>query len=104
MKSFWDYWQDYKVNEDAIVAAGSAGEGAAPGEVTSPNAPSATPANLDVSPPKAINAMTDNSVLGKTKCDGDSCGGFLGKGDFIVPKNVLSGEVQTRSFGKNSFK
>ena len=94
MKSFWDYWQDYKINEDAVIAAGSVGADAAPGEITSPNSDAATPANLDVAPPKAMNAMTDNSVLGKPE-DKKDCG-FFGKGDFRIPANVLSGEIETR--------
>lgn len=94
MKSFWEFWQEYKVNEDAVMAASSSGAEAAPGEVTSPNSASATPANLDVAPPKACNAMTDNSVLGKPK-DREDCG-FFGKGDFRIPCNVLSGHVETR--------
>ena len=96
MKSFWDYWQDYKINEDAVMAAGSVGAEAGAGEVTSPSSPAATPANLDVSPPKANNAMTDNSVLGKPQDDKDNCGGFLGRNDFHIPYNVLSGSVETR--------
>lgn len=95
MKSFWDYWQEYKINEDAVMAAGSVGAEAGAGEVTSPNSPAATPANLDISPPKASNAMTDNSVLGKSDdCDKDNCGGFFGRNDFRIPYNVLSGNVE----------
>ena len=97
MMTFLEYLKEYnrQLREDAVMAAGDAGAGANVGGADSITPPGEANGaqNLDIAPPKAMNAMTDNSVLGtcsKKKFEKD---GFLGKGDFHIPHNVLSGDT-----------
>lgn len=93
MQSFLEYLKEQKakqLEEDAVMAADAA---AADNAVVSPNVAS-TKVDSDISPPKAMVGMTDNSVLGGATKKKDK--GFFGKGDFIIPKNVLSCGVEIR--------
>jgi hypothetical protein len=97
MMTFLEYLKEYnrQLREDAVMAAGDAGAGANTGgaDAITPPGEANGAQNAEVVPPKAMNAMTDNSVLGtcsKKKFEKD---GFLGRHDFHIPCNVLSGDT-----------
>lgn len=99
MMSFLEYLKEYErqLKEDALMAAGTAANAGV--EVASPGEAAASASEMkcaDVTAHDAAPPMNDYSVLGgatsKKKCDK----GFFGKGDFRIPKNVLSGEIETR--------
>lgn len=81
--TFLEYLREYnrKLREDAVIAAGGDSSVADVGEVTSSSS-----ANV---------GLTDHSVLGYSS---KNCkkNGFFGKNDFVIPTNVLSGEVLKR--------
>ena len=88
MLTFSEYLQEMrmlrKLKEDALVN-GEVGDSS----VISPS--NSNVADLDVVKPAAV-PMSDCSVLGKADLNGN--GGFLGKNDFFISKNVLSGNVE----------
>lgn len=92
MQSFLEYLreQQKQLEEDAVLAAGSV---APDNAVASPKAYDQMSDN-SVSSPKACVGLTDNSVLGGATRKKD--GGFFGKDDFVIPKNVLSGEIDVK--------
>lgn len=83
--TFLEYLREYnrKLREDAVIAAGVGGNSSSvdAGEVTSSSS-----ANV---------GLTDHSVLGYSS---KNCkkNGFFGKDDFVIPTNVLSGEILKR--------
>lgn len=97
MMTFLEYLKEYnrQIREDALIAAGDAGAGANAGgaDVVTPPGEANGVQNLDVSPPKSMNAMTDNSVLGKCSDKDREHDGFLGRNDFHIPCNILSGDT-----------
>lgn len=95
--TFLEYLKEYErqLKEDALMAAGTAANTGV--EVASPGSAASEMKCIDVTSHDAAPPMNDYSVLGgatKKKCDKDK--GFFGKGDFRIPKNVLSGEIETR--------
>ena len=86
MLTFSEYLQEMrmlrKLKEDALVN-GEVGDSS----VISPS--NSNVADSDVVKP-AVVPMSDCSVLGKAKADN----GFMGKNDFFIPKNVLSGNAE----------
>lgn len=102
MQSFLEYLREKrkqeKLAEDAVVGGADAGgtTTSSAGEVVSPaTAQSTTNVGDCLKPSDAAQPMTDNSVLGKPCKDKEDCG-FFGKGDFRIPCNVLSGDVDIR--------
>lgn len=97
MMTFLEYLKEYnrQIREDAVIAAGDAGAGANAGGVDAVTPPGEANGvqNLDVSSPKSMNAMTDNSVLGKYSDKDREHDGFLGRNDFHIPCNILSGDT-----------
>lgn len=95
MMTFLEYLKEYnrQLHEDAVMAAGGAGANAAGADAVTPPGEANGAQNLDVSPPKSMNAMTDNSVLGKCSDKDREHDGFLGKNDFHIPCNILSGDT-----------
>ena len=95
MKTFLEFLKEYnqQLEEDAVMAAGEAGAASSGADALSPPGEANGAENLDVAPPKAMNAMTDNSVLGTCHKTKDHCDGFLGKNDFHIPRNILSGDT-----------
>lgn len=94
MKSFLEYLkeQEEHLAEDAVMPTGTAPVTGA--EVSSPETATNVKTADVVSPNLAV-GLSDNSVLGNpTKCRAKDKG-FFGKDDFRIPKNVLSGEVET---------
>lgn len=94
MLTFLEYLKEYnrQLREDVVMAAGDAV--ASGGDSITPSGEANGVQNLDVASPKAMNAMTDNSVLGNYSDDKRERDGFLGKNDFHVPYNVLSGSTE----------
>ena len=95
MITFLEYLKEYnrRLKEDAVMAADATSSGGS--EVVSPSEVS-TPQNLDVSSPKNQTALTDYSILGKCSGKKFERDGFLGKNDFHVPVNVLSGDCEPK--------
>ena len=99
MISFLEWYEEHKkqLEEDAVMSAGDVSNGSA-AEVVSPNAPAANVKPLDVSAPSSHSVgLSDKSVLGPSYCS-KKCkdNGFFGKGDFRIPQNVLSGDIDRR--------
>ena len=95
MQSFLEYLKEQKekqeqLEEDAVLAAGSV---AADNAVASPKAYDQA-ADNSIASPKACIGLTDKSVLGGATKKKDC--GFFGKDDFIIPKNILSGETDIK--------
>lgn len=97
MITFLEYLKEYnrRLKEDAVMSAGDAASSGGDSGIVSPGEVS-TPQNLDISSPKNQTALTDYSILGKCSGKKFERDGFLGKNDFHVPVNVLSGDCEPK--------
>ena len=91
MLTFSEYLQEMRMlkrlKEDMVASAGEAAANGS-GEVVSPSNANSSSSEADVVASHSAVPTSDCSVLGRPK----DCKGFLGKNDFFIPKNVLSGD------------
>lgn len=98
MKSFLEWYKENKtqLEEDAIISTGDMSNNSST-EVVSPNSSAASVKSLDVSKPSSRSiGLSDRSVLGASNSKKHDEDGFFGKDNFMIPQNVLSGEIEKR--------